>query len=99
MTVTNTYFENQAADGNSSEILADGAIKNIALWGDFGGGTATLKGSPDNGTTWITLKKNDGTDATFTTNSIEKIDVLKNGLLSRLELAGSTTPDLNAKVF
>lgn len=91
---------NQTADiANPSPIDADGAIKTYAVWGNFGGGTVTLQASPDNGSTWITLKKSDGSDANFTSNSIEIIDVMKNGLKIRATLSGSTGANINAKVF
>lgn len=94
------YFEDQDADiADSTHVFADGAVKNIAIWGDFGSGTATLEGSPDGGTTWIVLKKNDGTDAAYTAAVIDKIDVLKTGMQTRVVLSGSTSPDLNARLF
>lgn len=93
-------LENQTTNiTDPTPIQADGAVKAVAVWGNFGSGTVTLQGSPDNGTTWITLKKTDGSDATFTANAIEKINVLKNGLFLRATLSGATSPNVNAKVF
>jgi len=74
-------LENQAVNVSPppNQIESDGAVKNITVSGTFDGATVTLQGTTDNGSTWITLKKTDGSDASFTTNTIEKIDVLKIG--------------------
>lgn len=92
-------FTNQSADGNSVQITSDGAKKSIAVYGNFGGGAATLTSSPDNGVTFITLKFTDGSDAVFSANSIQSIDHLGSGLIFRLELSGSTGANLNAQIF
>ena len=84
----------------SPGIPADGALKTVAVWGTFDGATVILQESPDNGNTWITLKKSDGSPAEFIIDGIEVINVLKTGLLlgAIVATAGGST-NVNAKIF
>lgn len=93
-------LENQTVDiADPTPIEADGAIKTFAVWGSFGGGVVTLEGSPDGGATFIVMKKSDGSNSTFTSDSIEILDVMKNGMIIRATLSGSTGANVNAKLL
>lgn len=70
----------------------DGATKTLVVWGDdFGGGTVTVQGSPDKGTTWITLTIT-GSPVAFTANAIRFLERLGQGLQVRATLTGATSP-------
>ena len=70
----------------------DGAEPLIAVWAtSFGGGTVTIQVSPDDGTTWITMKKLlDGSAATYTSNTTDLLEDIAAGYLIRATLTGST---------
>jgi len=86
-----TYLlEDVSVDTDGTGAKADGGNKTVAIWGtDFGGGTVTLEGSPDSGTTWITLTIG-GASATFTANAIRMVDRLGQGMQVRATLTGSS---------
>lgn len=91
--------------GNSNKITADGLTQpmlvleastgvHISLAGDFGGGTVAVE--QDVNGAWFPLL-NEGTAVEFTGNS----DVLANLRLGdriRLNMTGSTAPDVNFKL-
>lgn len=81
-----------AADGTSvisvPGYASNGNMNTLYLSGTFGGGTVTLEGSPDNGTTWIAIPNYSWTAATIA-NLAFRWSVL------RIRIAGSTSPSLN----
>lgn len=84
-------FDGQSADGNSTSLSWGGGIGTVAIKGNFGGGTVTMQFSPDNGVTWVNTDL--AYDAEIATNFriYSKCNI-------RLNLAGATSPDLNAWV-
>jgi hypothetical protein len=82
-----------AADGQSDSVAWSGGFGTVIVAGTWGGGTAKLQASPDNGTTWVDV----GTDVTFTANGMGNFQ-LPPGVLLRLDLSGATNPDLDAWV-
>lgn len=83
-----------AVDANTDGIGfdTDGANKTLVVWGgDFGGGTVTIQGSPDQGDTWITLTIT-GSPVAFTANAIRFLERLGQGLQVRATLTGATNP-------
>lgn len=96
----NYLLRNQTADiADSDGYLNDGANSLISIWGNFGGGTVTLQGSPDNGTTWIDLEISTGVAASFTVNSNISLSIWNKGFAIRAILTGSTSPNINVKAF
>lgn len=93
-------LENVSVDTDGTGVGADGGSKTVAVWAtDFGSGTVTLQGSPDGGTTWITLTIS-GSSATFTANAIRMIDRLGQGMQVRATLSGSSgASGVYVKVF
>jgi len=80
--------------------LGDGGSKVLAVWAtSFGGGSVTIEGSPDGGTTWIVLTYG-GNPAVFTSNIILTLDRIGQGMMVRAVLAGSSgASHLNADLF
>jgi hypothetical protein len=68
----------------------------FTAWGDFGGGTATLQMSPDNGTTWINVDHPGDTYCTFTANGEGGFELTPCFL--RVNLTGATSPNLTFRV-
>lgn len=84
-------FEAATADGNSTAVEWPGGKGTFAAWGTFGAGTAKLQWSPDGGTTWL-----DVSSASLTANGYINFEIAPGKL--RANLAGATTPSLNAAV-
>jgi hypothetical protein len=59
----------------SDEFTYNSADSTFAFFGDFGGGTVTTDLSFDNGTTWIPIKKYDGSVLEVTENEVHIITV------------------------
>ncbi|WP_316195948.1 MULTISPECIES: hypothetical protein [unclassified Bradyrhizobium] len=77
-------------NGATAPIPWSGGRGTAAAWGTFGGGTAALQMSPDNGTTWINVDKAAETFVSFTANGSGGFEL---GLcLLRFSLTGATTP-------
>lgn len=89
-----------SVDVNGTGVDGDGSGKALAIWAtDFGGGTVTIQGSPDGGTTWITLTV-DGAAATFTANAIRYLERIGQGMQIRAILSGSSGADaVNVRLF
>jgi len=94
-----TLDKNASASGTVALIFFmtikhDGAIPILAIFASsFGGGTVTVQGSPDGGTTWITLtQQTTGTAATFTANAFTQCYEIAMGYLMRATLTGATNP-------
>ncbi|KKM04824.1 hypothetical protein LCGC14_1760320 [marine sediment metagenome] len=94
-------LESVSVDTDGTAVNADGSNKTLCVWGtDFGGGTVSIEGSPDNGTTWILLQLINGADAQFTANTFKVIDRLGQGTLIRATLTSSSgADDVNAALF
>lgn len=89
-----------AGDLNSATLTGDGNTDTlhwlggrpgtVAVWGDFGGGTAKLQMSFDGGDTWI----DEG--STFSADGASNFQLP--GCLMRVNLSGATSPDLNVLI-
>jgi hypothetical protein len=91
-------FDGVTADGNSAALALDrahgggGRAFTLIATGTWGGGTITLQLSPDGGTTWVS------TSYTLSANGEQHgTDMIATH--ARLNLAGATTPDLDAWLF
>ena len=69
----------------------------LSVFGTFGGGTVTLRQSPDGGTTFIDVPDSGGTAITFTDTGMTNFELYANGdniaatkTVIRLALAGSS---------
>jgi hypothetical protein len=93
-------LEDISADANGTGVNADGGGKTVSIWAtNFGGGTVTIQGSPDGGTTWITLTEG-GVAVAFIANAVRYIDRLGIGMQIRATLVGSAGADsVNVKLF
>lgn len=81
-------------DTDGEAVFGDGSAKNLQVNStDFGGGTVSIQGSLDSGTTWITLLKDDGNPASFTSNAFFGIRQFNPTVLVRAVLDGATDPD------
>jgi hypothetical protein len=91
-------FTNQASNANSTATLvqhrAEYTTATLAAWGGFGGGTLTLRFSPDNGTTWLDFP----TPVTLTAPG-SKQQTIPTGVLIRGELTGATGSTLSANLY
>lgn len=104
MSKNSVFTHTFSADGNSNEFRfaegprlgTPGGIGTFAAWKSFGGGTVKMQVSPDGGTTWIDA---DSAELEFTANGIGNFHI-SGGLewRFRINLSGSTTPDLEVKV-
>lgn len=95
-------FNGQSADTTGSE---DGTIvdfrnnkANIFIFGTFGGGTVTIETLAPDDTTWIQERDRTGSPFSVTTNEIIPLGNLVYNQKIRLQLSGSTAPDLDAWV-
>jgi hypothetical protein len=96
-------LQNVSVDTVGNGVLADGSNKTLVIWatagGSFGGGTVTINGSPDGGTTWITLTYN-GSHAIFTSDIVLLADRLCTGMMFQAVLSGSSgAANVNAAIF
>ena len=93
-----TLFSNQAANANSAGVnvqhRAGNTLQTIAAIGGFGGGTAKVTFSPDNGTTWL-----DFPTPVSLTAAGSKQQYIPTGVQIRGELTGATGPTLTLVVF
>lgn len=78
------------ADGNSDAVQWNGGPGSMLAQGTFGGGTLTLKYSLDDGSTWTSF----GSETTITSAGGGRF-FPPGGCLVRVELSGSTSPDLD----
>jgi glutamate dehydrogenase/leucine dehydrogenase len=93
-------LQNVAANATGTGVSSTGAKKNLVVWGtDFGGGTVTIQGSPDGGTTWVPYTQ-DGTLQAFTANNFTTLGPFGQGLLIRAVLSDAVNPvAVNAGLF
>ena len=76
----------------------------IAVYGTFGGGTVTLQGSPDGGTTKINLRDISGSVVSITSDDVFNVRLgyankLGDELMLYANMSGSTTPAVTVDVF
>lgn len=85
-------FANQAADGNSADILESiGRQLTVTAAGTFGGGTVKPQVSPDGGVTWTDAPGSPSLNAAGSVNFL-----VAKGYRVRLSFSGSAAPSLNA---
>jgi len=87
-----TAFTGQTSSANSAAFDWPGGDGFFVVYGGFGGGTATLKWSPDGGTTWVVL------DSTLALTAAGAIDFNLPAGKIRVELTGATSATLTALV-
>lgn len=91
-------FTNQAATANSAAVFVQHRATNttmtLAAWGGFGGGTLTLRFSPDAGTTWLDFP----TAVTLTAAGSRQV-FIPTGVAIRGELTGAAGATLSAALF
>lgn len=87
------FNENLDADGQTATYQYEGGDGSYTAFGTFGSGTATLQYSID-GTTFIDVSS----DAALTANGGVAITNLPPCSV-RVNLSGSTSPDLNVHVY
>lgn len=76
--------------------LTGATIQTVAVYGTFGGATATHQMSPDEGTTWIDI---DTLEAVATANKVYNVEA-RSCATYRISLTSTTTgTTLNAKAF
>lgn len=83
---------------------ADTYYASIFVSGTFGNGTVSLQGSPDGGTTKITLADANGDAMTFTANGMKNVSLgCANKISEELEIyasiATATSPAISIAVF
>lgn len=83
------------ANGTTAPTFWSGGRGTFSAWGTFGGGTAKLQQSPDNGTTWIDVDRAGETYVTFSVNSEGGFEL--SPCLIRVSLAGATSPSVSFK--
>lgn len=103
------HIANLTADGRSTAFPmyqarsgGDSSLKEIYVQGTFGSGTATLQVSADGGTTWVDATDDNGTSITFAANGVRNVQISSDAqapVLISINLAGSTSPDLNLIIF
>lgn len=81
-------FDGQSADGNSLTIEPDVNKALVILTNNLGGGTVTVEALAPDGE-WIPVE-----GGTITAKGLFVIDAVK-GVTYRLNLSGSTSPNLN----
>lgn len=104
------YTSTITADGDTKLIDVrlprgkDKWVASVYIYGTFGSGTATLKASPDAGTTKITLKDSLGNNIATTAAAVYLVELggtdknaFSQGLY--LTLSGATNPNLTVRVF
>lgn len=86
-------LQNVSANATGTAVENSGEEAILAIFAtSFGGGTVTVEGTPNGGTTWITLTKKDGNPATFTANAFAVCFKIAQGYQIRARLTGSTNP-------
>lgn len=83
------------ANGTTTPAFWAGGRGSFSAWGTFGGGTAKLQQSPNNGVTWIDVDRSGDTYVTFTANGEGNFEL--SPCLIRVSLAGATSPSLSFK--
>ncbi|MHC4051494.1 hypothetical protein [Bradyrhizobium sp. 25ACV] len=83
------------ANGTTSPTFWPGGSGTFSATGTFGGGTAKLQMSPNNGVTWIDVDRNGDTYVTFTANGQGGFELAP--CLLRVSLTGATSPSLSFK--
>lgn len=83
-----SLLDGQNADGNSEVFDWPGGVGIVVGAGTFDSGTLSVQFSPNNGTTWV------ASEATLTANGRSRFELPPCKI--RLNLTGSTSPDLNA---
>jgi hypothetical protein len=89
-------FANLTASGSSASMRWHGGAGSFMVWGAFGGGTAKLEMSPDEGTTWIAVDRSGDSYVTFSANGEGGFDL--GPCLLRVTLTGATTPVVSSRV-
>jgi hypothetical protein len=86
--------ETLTANGTTIVGTASGFTRGT-LWvsGTFGGGTAVLEASRDNGTTWLALDQGGTTATTFTANGMGNFQI-SGTYKMRVRLSGATSPNI-----
>jgi len=79
------------ADGNSAGVSFPGGMGTVHADGTFGSGTLALAVSSDGGTTYT----NGGTSVQLTAEGLFNFTLPSDELMVRLELSGSTAPDID----
>lgn len=92
-----TLLSAVVANGSGSPIVWGGGEGQFTAFGSFGGGTVTLEWSPNNGTTWLPVDRSGDTYVTFTANGSGRFTLQP--CLIRANLAGATSPNVNAIVY
>jgi hypothetical protein len=86
-------------DSGSAVDLNDYRDRSVQVLGTFGtGGSVTLQGSNDGGTTWATLTDQGGTNLTFTAAGIKHVQQLTE-YIRPIVTAGDGTTALTVYVF
>lgn len=99
--ITNKVVWTPLANGDSGSAvdLNDYRDRSIQVLGTFGtGGSVTLQGSNDGGTTWATLTDQGGNNLTFTAAGIKHIQQLTEYIRPTVT-AGDGTTALTVYVF
>ena len=99
--ITNKVVWTPLANGDSGSAvdLNDYRDRSIQVLGTFGtGGSVTLQGSNDGGTTWATLTDQSGNNLTFTAAGIKHIQQLTEFIRPTVT-AGDGTTALTVYVF
>ena len=99
--ITNKVVWTPLANGDSGSAvdLNDYRDRSIQVLGTFGtGGSVTLQGSNDGGTTWATLTDHGGNNLTFTAAGIKSVQQLTEFIRPTVT-AGDGTTALTVYVF
>ena len=93
-------FDGQSADGNSAAFVIDFAStdSDIEVSGSFGGGTVKIQRLSQDGSTWIDSRDLSRVVVNITSDEIVPIALPYNTTI-RLNLAGATTPNINAWII
>ncbi|WFU69449.1 hypothetical protein [Bradyrhizobium sp. CB2312] len=83
------------ANGTTPPIFWAGGRGSFAAWGTFGGGTAKLQQSPNNGVVWIDVDRSGDNYVTFTASGEGNFELPP--CLIRVSLDGATSPLLSFK--
>lgn len=109
--MANILQQTLTADGSTEAITWKPLRKNtpnratVIFYGNFGGGTAELQFSPDDGTTWIPVVDQSASPIQANSNTIVNFELYSNGnpiagQTNRIRaiLTASTTPNLNVQI-
>jgi hypothetical protein len=89
-------FAPLVATGATAAVMWPGGRGSFVAYGTFGGGTAALQWSPDDGTTWINVDQGGSTYVTLTANSEGGFELPQCQV--RVNLTGATSPTINSGV-